>query len=858
MIRLELLGGIELIDPANPGASALVGRRKRFALLAYLALGRPGTFRSRDAVLALFWPESDAARARNSLSQAVHHLRVSLGSNVIVTLGESALSTSPSTLWCDAVAFEQALANDAEEALNLYRGDLLPSFYVDGAPDFERWLDDERSRLRRLARDAAWRLAAAAEGRQDLPVATRWARCSARLSYDNEVSFQQLLHLLHRVGDKAGALHAYQEFAAHLSADFDDVPSAATRRVMDMILTEDAMAAPDPGDAGSGLRSTHDASPVGDTTIAPDEPLSRDDRARDSTSDPETRTNLLLTSGEGMAGEIVVGTRSVPAVIDGHALRRLLVKRSLARFVAVALAVVSLSGLGVLLRVTFLSDHDGAASSHIRIVVRDFVDLATPSRRGVLAPAIAAAIVDDLAAVRSFDVVLASVQGEPAGRRMRVMEQPRFVVTGRVLQSAGSTRVSVALTDAVAGSTVGTAVFEREDSSDPIALVGTVSRDISSMVRVAIGRDMRTRDRSLAAVDRRARRLAEEAVAERERARGLERGGRLPGAVRALRRADSLLAGAESIAPGWREPTIERARVMWEMAVLHLAPGSRDTMRAGTLLQAGIAHAERAVASDRRDAAALETLGLISYWYWLHAPLAVDSARAVLARARNALRGAVAIDPDRASAWSLLSAALFTQADYSGAYLAADRAYQADTYLDDTQEILGRLFMAAYEVGDDTLARHWCEEIDYRFRRSWTGAYCRLGLLAWPGSTGDPASTRQAWAIATRGNVHATQLRDMGPRLSMLVAAVLARVGLRDSAEASIRRSRSSAAGDPEILPLEASARIVLGQPDSAIACLARYVRAKPLHRAAVACSRRFAGLRALHPEAIVFQSCGT
>ena len=91
----------------------------------------------------------------------------------------------------------------------------------------------------------------------------------------------------------------------------------------------------------------------------------------------------------------------------------------------------------------------------------------------------------------------------------------------------------------------------------------------------------------------------------------------------------------------------------------------------------------------------------------------------------------------------------------------------------------------------------------------------------------------------------------------MLVAAVMARVGLRDSAKAIIRRSRSSAAGDPEILPLEASARIVLGEPDSAIACLARYVRAKPLHRAAVVCSRRFAGLRAIHPEADVFRSCG-
>lgn len=821
MIRLELLGGIELVDPANPGASALVGRRKRFALLTYLALGRPGAVRSRDAVLALFWPESDAARARNSLTQAVHHLRVSLGPAVVVTLGESALSTPPSVLWCDAVAFEQALANDAEEALSLYRGDLLPGFYVDDAPAFERWLDDERSRLRRLARDAAWHLAAAAEDRGDLPVATRWALRSARLSHDNEASFQQLLHLLRRAGDKAGALYAYQQFAAHLSADFGDMPSATTRRVMEMILAE---AAPTPDPAGGA---------------------------------PEARGDPLLASGDGAAEAMAARSGSMLAATDGHARRRLLVKRSLAWLVAVVLAVASLSGLGILLRFASPSYRDVAASSRVRIVVSDFAELATPSQRGILAPAITAAIVDDLAAVRSFDVVPATFQGDPVGRRMRATEPPRFTVTGRVLRSAGRTRVSVALTDGVSGSTVRAEEFEHDDSRDPMALVDTVSRDISSMIRVAIGREMRTRDRSMAVVDRRARRLAEAAVAERERARGLERGGRIPGAVRVLRRADSLLASAESIAPGSREPTIERARVTWEMAVLNLAPGARDTMRAETLLQAGIALAERAVASDRHDAAALETLGLISYWYWLHAPLAADSAQTVLVHAQNTLRGAVAIDPGRASAWSLLSAALFTQADYSGAYLAADRAYQADTYLDDSQEILGRLFMAAYEVGDDALAHRWCDEINGRFRGSWTGAYCRLGLLAWPGAASDPSSTTQPWTIATDGGVNAAQLREMGPRLSMLVAAVMARVGLRDSAKAIIRRSRSSAAGDPEILPLEASARIVLGEPDSAIACLARYVRAKPLHRAAVVCSRRFAGLRAIHPEADVFRSCG-
>jgi tetratricopeptide (TPR) repeat protein len=412
----------------------------------------------------------------------------------------------------------------------------------------------------------------------------------------------------------------------------------------------------------------------------------------------------------------------------------------------------------------------------------------------------------------------------------------------------------VEVIDAIAGSTLATAVIEHE-SSDSIALVDALSREASSAIRIAVGRVVRERVRYRAATDDRARRLSEDAGAEHERAQGFEREGRISEAGRALRRADSLLASAEAIAPGWKEPVIERAHVAWELAVLHLMPGSSDAPVAGTLLREGIAQAERAVAMDSSDATALETLGLLSYWYWLQAPLASDSAHTTLSRALIALRSAVAMSPDRASAWSLLSAALYSQADYTGAYLAADRAYGADAYLDDAEEILNRLFMAAYEIGDDADARRWCTEIERRFRGSWTGAYCRLSLLALDAG-GNPAAGRRAWEIAAEGGRHSALRREVRPRLSMLVAAVLARAGLRDSAETIIRRSLVDAAGDPEILPLEASARIFLGQPDVAIARLAQYVRGKPLHRMAVACSRRFAALRSLPRQRSVFRPC--
>jgi hypothetical protein len=90
----------------------------------------------------------------------------------------------------------------------------------------------------------------------------------------------------------------------------------------------------------------------------------------------------------------------------------------------------------------------------------------------------------------------------------------------------------------------------------------------------------------------------------------------------------------------------------------------------------------------------------------------------------------------------------------------------------------------------------------------------------------------------------------------MLAAAVLARDGLRDSAESLIHRARMDAAGDPEMLPLEAGALLLLGRSDTATARLARYLRERPQHRAGVACSRRFAALRRPDLEHGVFDAC--
>ena len=83
--RLRTFGGLSLTGESGPVTGAATQRRK-LALLAVLATaGERGV--SRDRLLALFWPESDAERARHSLTQSLFALRRELDAAGFAGLG---------------------------------------------------------------------------------------------------------------------------------------------------------------------------------------------------------------------------------------------------------------------------------------------------------------------------------------------------------------------------------------------------------------------------------------------------------------------------------------------------------------------------------------------------------------------------------------------------------------------------------------------------------------------------------------------------------------------------------------------------------------------------------------------------
>lgn len=240
MIRLDVLGGLSLRGPESTDLRGVLAQPKRLALLVYLALTRPGNFARRDTLLALFWPELDTERARRALRQSLYHLRRCLGADALITRGAEEVAVNTAALSCDVVAFRAALETGrAAEALAIYRGDLLPGFFIaDASPELEHWLERERAALRDAAGAGSWQLAENAEAAGDTISAAQWARRGADLAHGDEVTVRRLITMLVRLRDHAGALHAYALLRSHLAKEFSAEPAPQTTELVAALRNE--------------------------------------------------------------------------------------------------------------------------------------------------------------------------------------------------------------------------------------------------------------------------------------------------------------------------------------------------------------------------------------------------------------------------------------------------------------------------------------------------------------------------------------------------------------------------------------------------------------------------------------------
>lgn len=240
MYTLRLLGGFALLGPSGEPEQRLSQRRAEAVLAALALSGELGC--TRDRLTALLWPESSEQHARHSLRNALHVVRQAVGHDAVLANGD-ALRLNPVVLVSDVQEVAQHLAAARlAEATELFHGPLLHGFHVDDAPEFERWVEDERARLSRVCAEALESLAKRAQAGGDWEAAAMWWTRATEHDPHNSRFVIELVRCLAATGDRANALLRAEAHRRRLMADLELEPDEAFSREVARIRAEHGVA----------------------------------------------------------------------------------------------------------------------------------------------------------------------------------------------------------------------------------------------------------------------------------------------------------------------------------------------------------------------------------------------------------------------------------------------------------------------------------------------------------------------------------------------------------------------------------------------------------------------------------------
>jgi tetratricopeptide (TPR) repeat protein len=303
-------------------------------------------------------------------------------------------------------------------------------------------------------------------------------------------------------------------------------------------------------------------------------------------------------------------------------------------------------------------------------------------------------------------------------------------------------------------------------------------------------------------------------------------------------RAESLLVRAAATDRGWDVPVLMLGDLDLDRYLATVAAGEPDTGQ--QWLRRGLERTQRALALRPADARAHEVDGFLRYLLWVNGYAPSDTMRAI---AERQLQAAVATDPARGRAWYALSEIYRYTGRFVEADQAAKNALDADAYLQQADQIAANLFFNALTQERFAEARDWCHYGTTRFPRDPNFMDCELRLLGWSGRGAGAISA--AWILLA-----AVEHRDPSPRYPtaavdrrLLVAAVLARSGLRDSALSVVAAARPAVPDSvwrSDCVYTEAYVRLLLGDRDEAMRLLTVYLGANPQLRDYVARSAWF------------------
>jgi len=456
--------------------------------------------------------------------------------------------------------------------------------------------------------------------------------------------------------------------------------------------------------------------------------------------------------------------------------------------VLVVLASLVLLGALWMGRELFVANQESNSTFDPRRIAVLYFDDHSPGRTfAYLADGLTEALIHELSQIKGLEVISRNgvkpfantgVALDSIVRQLKV----GTLVEGSVVRSQDRVRVTVQLIDAANLTHLESHTVERP-WGELFALQDEITDEVARVLRERLGEEIRARESRFSTNSVEAWELVQRAHQVLESIEEFLRPDNdVQGAIRRLAQADSLLAVAELADPLWTEPLVQRGQVALWTGLMRGVIDEIDYMDDSTFteqLRRGIAFSERALALAPAEPSALELRGKARRFLGL---FAADSAEAatMLQRAEGDLRGALAAEPSRASAWSELSELLQGTGRINEANRAAQRAFENDAFLDNASQILRRLFWTSLELGAEVDAVRWCEEGRRRFASDPTFLDCAITLMA-ISSAVEPDADR-AWRLIG-------EYPDGLDRNLLMMAAVLTREGHVDSGQAVLRQA---------------------------------------------------------------------
>lgn len=206
------------------GSPLALPTRKALGLVAVLCVEGPA---SRARLAELLWTGRSADDARRNLRQELHRLHTTPVGAALHARGD--VLELDAAVEVDVRRFRKALgADDLDEALALYGGPLLDQFDARDASGLDAWLQLERSNFARAWRTAATRRAGQLTAAGRLEAALALVRRLIDHDPLDEACQREAMELLHRLGDRRGALEQYEACRRALATELAVEPTEAT------------------------------------------------------------------------------------------------------------------------------------------------------------------------------------------------------------------------------------------------------------------------------------------------------------------------------------------------------------------------------------------------------------------------------------------------------------------------------------------------------------------------------------------------------------------------------------------------------------------------------------------------------